>query len=206
MTRILPGARYRCADCGRDLSGTALAVPCLCGSTYRLRIDSDETLYRMPDRPGLPRFDPFKDWEIKYLQLSWNVSQLAHAYRSGIGFDAGDVRRIVEMAFASCADLGGWLVSGPEPHTVTPGDIDRFMQSDPVRLCKVPRDQRSATDGESIRLVPVAFAPTPRFWVEHTRPGNKPMRFDSLDLAERWLDAWTQFLAGYGVAVPTWEH
>jgi hypothetical protein len=177
-----------------------LTVPCLCGAIGRVRIDSNDAIYRMPDRPGLPRFDRFKDWHVKYLQLSWNVAQLERAYVCER--DAVVVQHLVEMVLASSARLADWLMSGPEPHEVTPADIDRFMDSDLLRICAAAADRH---DGEYTKLVPVAFAPTPHFWVEYNKSGQKSVRFDALDFAERCLHAWQQFLTGYDVPLPRWE-
>jgi hypothetical protein len=179
---------------------------CLCGCTYRERIDTAETLYRMPEHANLPQFDPFKDWRIKSLQVSWNIAELERAYRSDAPLDPEQVRRTVEMTLASCLDLADWLISGPEPHAVTAGEIERLLRADPLRVC-VALHAHAAPDDSigSVRLVPVAFAPTPRYWVHYTRPGAKPVRYDALDLAERCRAAWRDFLAGYGVVLPSWD-
>jgi hypothetical protein len=165
-------------------------------------VDSHETLYRMPDRPGLPRFDPFKDWRVKFLQLSWNLSCLESEYDSDLRVSPESVRSTVTLTLTCCADLADWMTAGPELHLVTAGNLERLLQADPLRVAAdfCGRGAGSA----SVRLAPVAFAPRVRFWVEHTRPGAKPVRYDALDLARRCHEAWRQFLAGQGVALPHW--
>jgi hypothetical protein len=195
------GAKYLCHDCGRNLSGLGLAVPCLCGSTTRRRIDSTDAAYRRPTTDESPRWNPLKDWSAKYLQLTWNVAQLRRLYASGGDTEATEVRRIVDMSFASCLTLGDWLTSGPEPATVTPGDVARLFETEPLSVCAA----LSTTDApERARVLPVGFVRPPHFWVEYQRPNARPVRYDALDLVERCLSAWQVFLAARDVALPTW--
>lgn len=203
VTVVRSGARYRCAACARDVTGLAWTQPCLCGATYRARSDMDETLYRMPDVPGLPRFDPLKDWRVKFLQLTWNLSCLDRQYNSATRLAPDAVRATVALALQCCVDLADWLTAGPEPHTVTARDLDRLLAADPLRVAADFCGRRGCTG--SARLAPVAFAPTTRFWIEHTRPGTKPTRYDALDLLRRCREAWQQYLADHGVALPRWE-
>jgi hypothetical protein len=163
----------------------------------------DETLYRMPDLPGLPKFDPLKDWRIKYLQLSWNVSCLDRQYASAVRLPADAVRATVVLALGCCVDLADWLTAGPEPHTVTGRDLDRLLQTDPLRVAADFCGRAGSTG--SVRLAPVAFAATPRFWVEHSLPGTKPVRYDALDLVRRCREAWRQYLGRHAVTLPRWE-
>jgi len=203
VTEVRSGARYRCAACARDVTGLAWTQPCLCGETYRARVDMDETLYRMPDLPGLPRFDPLKDWRIKYLQLSWNVSSLDRQYVSAVRLPPDTVRATVVLALRCCVDLADWLTAGPEPHTVTARDLERLLHADPLRVA-ADFCGRSGGTG-SVRLTPVAFAPTSRFWIEHSLPGTKPVRYDALDLVRRCREAWRQYLGSHAVTLPRWE-
>lgn len=203
VTGVVSGARYRCASCDRDVTTRPWAQPCLCGATYRVRADPDGAFYRMPDRPGLPRFDPLKDWRIKFLQLSWNLSRLEQDYSSPVRLPPEAVRATLTLTLQSCVDLADWLLAGPEPHTATAGAIERLLQADPLRVAA--GFCRPGTGTGNVRLLPVAFAPTARFWVEHARPGEKPVRYDALDLARRCAEAWRQFLIGCGVAPPRWE-
>jgi hypothetical protein len=203
VTEVRSGARYRCAACARDVTGLAWTQPCLCGETYRARVDADETLYRMPDLPGLPRFDPLKDWRIKFLQLSWNVTCLERQYNSTARLPPDAVRTTVALALTCCVDLADWLTAGPEPHTVTARDLDRLLRSDPLRVA-ADFCGRSGCTG-SVRLVPVAFAATSRFWIEHSVTGAKPMRYDALDLVRRCRETWRQYLRGHGVVLPRWD-
>jgi hypothetical protein len=203
VTQVRSGARYCCAACGRDVTGLAWTRPCLCGETYRARIDTDETLYRMPDVPGLPRFDPLKNWRIKYLQLSWNVSCLDRQYSSLTQLPPEAVRTTVTQALRCCVDLADWLTAGPEPRTVTARDLERLLQADPLR---VAADFCGHGGGDaSVRLTPVAYAPTARFWIEHVRPGAKPIRYDALDLVRRCRETWRQYLRGHGAELPRWD-
>lgn len=203
MTGVRSGARYRCAGCARDVTGHGWAEPCLCGGTYRVRVDSEETLYRMPDLPGLPRFDPLKDWRIKFLQLSWNLSRMEREFGSATPLPSETVRATVVLTLRCCVDLADWLIAGPEPHTVTAGDLARLLRADPLR---VAADFCGRGDGAAIvRLTPVAFAPTARFWIEHGRPGARTVRYDALDLARRCREEWRRFLVGRGVVPPRWD-
>jgi hypothetical protein len=195
-----PGAHYICNDCGRDLTGLGFAIPCRCGSVSRRRIDPDASYHR-PQTDGAPRWNPLKDWTAKYLQFTWNVSQLRRLYASGSGAEAVEVRRIVDMSFASALSLGEWLTSGPEPAAVTPGDVARFVAVEPLAVCVALASGHEAP----ARIIPVGFVRPPHFWVEYQRPNDKPVRFDALDLAERCLQAWQTFLTRRGVALPTWQ-
>jgi hypothetical protein len=100
-------------------------------------------------------------------------------------------------------ELADWLTAGPEPHTVTAADLERLLRADPLRVA-ADFCGRGAGAG-AVRLVPVAFAPTTRFWVEHAPPGAKPARYDALDLARRCREAWRLYLAGHGVVLPDWD-
>lgn len=203
VTGVLSGVRYRCADCERDVTGRAWTQPCLCGGTYRVCVYLDETFYRMPDRPGLPQFDPLKDWRIKFLQLSWNLSRLEREYNSTVRLSPEAVRDTVAATLRCCVDLADWLIAGPEPRTVTAGNLERLLHSDPLRVAAAFCGRGG--EAASVRLAPVPFAPTARFWIEHDRPGAKPVRYDALDLARRCGLAWRQFLAAYGVVPPSWD-
>jgi hypothetical protein len=203
VTGVVVRARYRCAGCERDVTALPWAQACLCGGTYRVCVDADEIYYRMPERPNLPRFDPFKDWQVKYLQASWNLSGLERDYHSPVRLPPEAVRATLALALRACVDLADWLLAGPEPHTVTAGAVERLLRTDPLQVAV--EFCRPDPDAPRVRLVPVAFAPTARFWVEHARPGEKPVRYDALDLTRRCLDAWRQFLIGCGVAPPRWD-
>jgi hypothetical protein len=159
----------------------------------------------MPDLPGLPRFDPFKDWRIKYLQLGWNVSCLSRQYDSAARLAPEAVRDTVSLTLRCCVELADWLTAGPEPHTVTAADLERLLRTDPLRVAAHYCGRGAGASVGSVRLVPVAFAPATRFWVEHARPGAKPARYDALDLARRCREAWQLYLAGHGVALPNWD-
>jgi hypothetical protein len=195
------GARYLCDRCGRDLSAVSMSAACVCGSAMRRRVDSGEVVYRRPATPDAPRWDPLKDWEAKYLQLVWNVQQLRRLYAPGSGADADEVRRIVDTSLMAARHLGDWLVSGPEPASVTPGDVDRLLATEPLSLCAAVDTPDPAV---TTRVLPVAFSRPPHFWVEHRRPNAKPVRYDALDLLERCLRTWLAFLTVRGVRLPTW--
>jgi hypothetical protein len=194
------GARYLCNDCGRDLTGVGLVVACRCGSAARRRIDAGDASYRRPATGEAPRWNPLKDWTAKYLQFTWNVSQLRRLYAPGSGADAVEVRRIVDMSFASGLSLGEWLTAGPEPVTVTPGDVARLVGAEPLSVCVA----LGRADEPAARIIPVGFVRPPHFWVEYRRPNSRPVRFDALDLAERCLQAWQTFLTIRGVELPAW--
>jgi hypothetical protein len=195
------GARYLCDECGRDLSELSLSAPCVCGAVTRRRVDGADTMYRRPATPDQPNWDPLKDWTAKYLQLVWNAQQLRRLYASGSDAGADEVQRIVLTSVRAAVGLGEWLTSGPEPVSVTPGDVTRLVAAEPLSVCA----GFSRTDGAaSSRVVPVAFSSPPHFWVEHRRPNAKPVRYDALDLLERCLRTWQNFLTARGVALPTW--
>jgi hypothetical protein len=99
-----------------------------------------------------------------------------------------------------CADE--WLVSGPEPVSVTPGDVERALATPPLSVCAATR---STDPAGSTRVFPVAFSDPPHFWVEHRRPARKPVRYDALDLVDRCLRTWQAFLKERGVVLPTWQ-
>ena len=200
MTGVLGPVQYSCADCGRDASLRAPSTPCLCGSTARLRADPEDS-YRLVSDRALPWFDPFKDWTVKYLQFTWNVQQLRHAYTVDDGGTAERLCKSALITFTSCAELADWLVAGPEPVSVTPGALARLFATEPLSVTRALKPE----GGGAARLVPVAFSRPPHAWVDYRRPEAKPVRYDALDLAERCLDAWHQYLHGCGVAVPSWE-
>lgn len=201
MTSAAGGARYACADCGRDRTGADPALPCDCGSYLRRRVDTADAFGR-PLTVDAPRWDPLKDWTTKYLQLAWNVGNLRRLTTAGSEATADEVRTFVEMSLASAVGLGEWLTSGPEPVTVSPGDVMRLLGTEPLAVCVAA----ATPDGpHSTRLLPVAFARPPRFWVEYRRPHAKPVRYDALDLAERCLRAWQTFLSLRGVPLPSWQ-
>jgi hypothetical protein len=148
-----------------------------------------------------PRWDPLKDWSAKYLQLIWNVGQLRLLSAPGSTAAAEDVRRIVHTTFAAAADLGDWLSAGPEPASVSPGDVERLISREP--LIAGTALVRESPD-RSARLVPVGFASPPRFWLEYRRPNAKPVRYEALDLAQRCVITWQGFLGARGVSLPSW--
>jgi hypothetical protein len=194
-------ARYLCDDCGRDLSDVSLSAPCACGGVTRRRLDGGDAAYRRPATADAPPWDPFKDWSAKYLQLLWNVQQLRRLYAPGSGADADEVRRIVETSLAAAVGLGDWLTSGPEPVSVTPGDVARLLAAEPLSICASFAARDPATRA---RVRPVGFSRPPHYWVEQRRAYDKPVRYDALDLLERCLRAWQNFLTGRGVPLPTW--
>lgn len=193
--------RYLCDECGRDLSDLSLSAACLCGAHTRRRVDSADTVYRRPATPDEPQWDPLKDWTTKYLQLEWNLQQLRRLYAPDSRAAADEVRRIVGTSLRAALGLGEWLTAGPEPVTVTPGDVARLLESAPLSVCAA-FDAPNA-DG-SASVLPVAFSRPPHFWVEHRTAGAKPVRYDALDLLERCLRAWHNFLTARGVALPSW--
>ena len=197
------GARYLCDECGRDLSGVSMSARCVCGSATRRRVDDGDAVYRRPTTDNSPQWDPLKDWTARYLQLIWNLQQLRLLYTPGAEADADAVRRIVETSLIAAVGLGDWLTSGPEPVSVTPGDIGRLIAAEPLAVCAAfaGRDTSATT-----AVLPVAFSRPPHFWVEHRRPNEKPVRFDALDLLERCLRAWQHFLTARGVTLPTWTY
>ena len=195
------GARYLCDECGRDLSGLSLAAVCVCGGVTRRRVDSTDTMYRRPATTDAPHWDPLKDWAAKYLQFVWNVHQLRRLYAPGSTAEADEVRRIVVTSVRAAVGLADWLSSGPEPVSVTPGDVARLVAAEPLSLCA---GFGAPEDAAHSRVVPVAFSRPPHFWVEHRQPNAKPVRYDALDLLERCLRAWQNFLTERGVTLPTW--
>ncbi|HZC73501.1 MAG TPA: hypothetical protein VE442_22590 [Jatrophihabitans sp.] len=205
MTVVRVGsARYLCDECGRDLSGVSLAATCVCGAAIRRRVDGADTMYRRPtsaESDDEPPWDPLKDWTAKYLQLVWTVHQLRRLYAPGSGAEADEVRRIVITSFRAAVGLGDWLVSGPEPTSVTPGDVARLVETDPLSVCA---DFGRPDGAANSQVVPIAFSSPPHFWVEHRRPNATPVRYDALDLLERCLRTWQNFLTERGVALPTW--
>jgi hypothetical protein len=195
-------ARYLCDQCGRDLSGVSLSAACVCGATTRRRVDADAAVYRRPATDDAPPWDPLKDWTAKYLQFVWNVQQLRRLYAPGATADADEVRRIVETSLTAAVGLGDWLASGPEPVSVLPGDIARLVAAEPLSICAAFASPDPAARPQ---VLPVAFSKPPHFWVEHRRPHDKPIRYDALDLLERCLRTWQNFLAERGVALPSWH-
>jgi hypothetical protein len=195
------GARFVCDDCGRDVSGVPPSMPCSCGGTSRRRVDATDAFQR-PATPDSPRWDPLKDWTAKYLQLTWNVGQLRRLYAPDSGAQADEVRRIVDMTFASCVGLGDWLTSGPEPVTVTPGDVARLVAAEPLSICAT---LVNGSDINSARIVAVGFVRPPHYWLEYRRPNARPVRYDALDLADRCLLTWQTFLTARSVKLPTWQ-
>jgi hypothetical protein len=196
VTGVLGAPQYVCADCGRDATGRIPTLPCLCGSTYRLRADPADS-YRVVTERALPWFDPFKDWTVKYLQLTWNVNQLRRLYAAGTDGPAA-VLRAARMSFVSCVELGDWLVAGPEPHSVTPGEVTRLLAGSPLDVAA------ALASGGPATLSAVAFSRPARAWADYRRPGAKPVRYDALDLAERCLASWRAFLSARGVSLPSW--
>ncbi len=194
------GARYLCDRCGRDLSALGLSGPCVCGAVTRRRVDGGDAVYRRPATDDAPQWDPLKDWTARYLQLVWNVQQLRRLYTAD-GADADEVRRIVETSCTAAVGLGEWLTSGPEPVSVTPGDVARLITSQPLSVCAAfgSPDQAVHT-----RVLPVAFSRPPHFWVEYRTPNAKPVRFDALDLLEHCLRTWQNFLTARRVPLPSW--
>jgi hypothetical protein len=203
MSGLDAGAQYRCDRCGRDLSGMNLRIPCVCGAVARRRVDSIGAMYRRPLAAQSPPWDPFKDWSVKYLQFTWNVVQLRRLYARRSGADAAEVRGIVEATFATCAQLADWLSSGPEPVTVTPGQVAQLIRTEPLSVCiaLTAADDAAATS----RIVTGTLGGDLRFWVEYRRPGARPTRHDALDLAEQCLRSWRRFLIERDVTLPSWE-
>lgn len=197
-------AHYLCSDCGRDLSGVRMSTACLCGAHSRRRIDVGGAAYRRPLTAQSPPWDPLKDWTVKYLQFTWNVSQLRLMYEGGSAAEAAAVRCIVDSTFASCVSLAEWLTFGAEPASVSPGDLDRFLAAEPLSVC-VALAARSDPDEPTSRVVPVAFASRHQYWVEYRRPRAKTVRYDALGLAEQCLLAWRSFLLARGVKLPNWQ-
>lgn len=208
MTVVRAGdAQYLCEGCGRDLSGISLSAACLCGAVTRRRVDHGEAVYRRPATPDEPSWDPLKDWTAKYLQFVWNIQQLRRLYAPGSTADREEVRRIVATSLRAALDLADWITSGPEPASVTPGDVTRLLAAEPLSVCAAfGGSVDSGGTGESATAVvlPVAFSRPPHFWVEHRRPPDTPLRYDALDLLERCLSAWQQFLTARGVDLPSW--
>lgn len=197
-------AHYLCNNCGRDLTGVRLSVACICGANSRRRIDGEGVAYRRPLTAQSPPWDPLKDWTVKYLQLTWNVSQLRLMYKDSSHGDAAEVRRIVDSTFAACVSLGEWLTFGAEPASVSSGDISRLLGTEPLCVCvalTAPDDGTAATS----TVIPVAFASRHQYWVEYRRPGAKTVRYDALGLAEECLQVWRSFLVARGVELPTWQ-
>ena len=194
-------ARFVCDRCGRDRTASPPLEPCICGGTARRRVDLSDS-FRRPIGVPAPPWDPLKDWTAKYLQFSWNVAQLRRLYAPGSEAASAEVRRIVDITFASCVGLADWLSAGPEPASVIPGDVERFVAVDPVAVAAALLERRSDA---SARVVPVGFSKPPHFWVECHRPPAKPVRYDALDLAERCLLAWQRFLRDRGVPLPVWQ-
>jgi hypothetical protein len=203
MSRAGVEARYLCDSCGRDLTGVGFAVPCLCGNSYRRRVDLDGAVFRRPDSADSPPWDPFKDWTVKYLQFTWNVTQLRRLYTPGSGAAASEVRTVAEHVFSSCSELAAWLGSGPEPVCVTPGDVTRLVAVEPLAIGLAFGPGPAPAGGHS-RLLAASFGSQPRFWVQYERPGRKAQRYDALDLAERCLRAWLAFFRDRPVVLPTW--
>jgi hypothetical protein len=195
-------ARYLCDRCGRDLSGVSLTAACVCGAVTRRRVDSADAVYRRPVTDNGPQWDRLKDWTAKYLQLLWNVQQLRRMYPPGVSVDPDEVRRIVETSLTAVVGLADWLTSGPEPASVLPGDVARLMAAEPLSICVA---FASADPEARPRVLRVAFSDPPHYWVEHRRPYDKPVRYDALDLLERCLRAWQNFLTARGVTLPTWQ-
>lgn len=201
VTTAAGNARYACASCGRDRTAADPALPCACGSYLRQRVDTLD-VYGRPATVDTPRWDPLKDWTAKYLQLAWNVGNLRRLSTGDSAADADEVRTFVDMSLASAVRLGEWLTSGPEPASVTPGDVARLLDTEPLAVCAAV----ATPDGpRSARVLPVAFVRPPRYWVEYRRPYAKPVRYDALDLAERSLRTWQTFLSLRGVPLPSWQ-
>ncbi len=194
-------ARFVCDHCGRDRTASPPLEPCVCGGTARRRVDVSDSYRRPVDAPA-PPWDPLKDWSAKYLQFSWNVAQLRRLYAPDSGAEAVEVRRIVDMTFTSCVGLADWLTAGPEPASVIPGDVERLVAAEPVAVAAALQGRR---DDATAGIVAVGFSRPPHFWVEYRRPAAKPVRYDSLDLAERCLLAWQRFLGERGVPLPAWQ-
>ena len=192
--------RYVCGACGRDLSDRPPAQRCICGSSDRRRVDPAD-MYARPASPGAPAWNPLKLWATKYLQLTWNIGQLRRLSARDSAAQAEEIRGIVQTTFTAATDLGDWLTAGPEPVSVTPGDVSRLVSGPPLSVASALARPTSAAEA---RLVAVGFARPPRFWVELRRPGEKPVRYDALDLAERCLITWQTFLTARGVALPAW--
>jgi hypothetical protein len=204
-------ARYVCDRCGRDLGPRRLSSRCLCGDAVWRRIDPADTFGR-PATADTPGWDPLKDWAAKYLQFTWNIAALRRLGDADSAADAGEVRRAIEATFRAARELADWLTAGPEPATVTPGDLDRFTAEEPLSVAVAlgaAGEAGDRVDGPdrtgSAHLVPVGFARPPRFWVEHRAPAARPVRYDALDLAQRCLFAWQRFLRTRGVQLPSWS-
>jgi hypothetical protein len=165
-------------------------------------VDSEDAVYRRPATEDAPPWDPLKDWTAKYLQLLWNVQQLRRLYAPGATADADEVRSIVETSLTAAVALGDWLTSAPEPVSVLPGDIARLIAAEPLSICAAFASPDAAARP---RVLPVAFSDPPHFWVEHRRPSEKPVRYDALDLLERCLREWQNFLTARGVSLPSWQ-
>ena len=208
MTVVRAGdAQYLCEGCGRDLSGLSLSAACLCGAVIRRRVDHGEAVYTRPATPDEPSWDPLKDWTAKYLQFVWNVQQLRRLYAPTSEADGEEVRRIIVTSLLTALGLADWITSGPEPASVTPGDVTRLLDAEPLSVCAAfggSPDLDGSDAGTSAVVLPVAFSRPPRFWVEHRRPPDRPVRYDALDLLERCLRAWQQFLTARGVGLPSW--
>jgi hypothetical protein len=216
-------ARYQCADCGRDLTGVGFAVACLCGATYRRRVEADPAVFRRPaDADAVPA-DRFKDWTVKYLQFTWNVTQLRRLYSPGAAADAAELRTIAEHVFSSCSELADWLSTGPEPACITPAEVARLVAAEPLCIALAvarsgpasrttsvpvpvvkPFDASRSMSMPRAALIPVRFAGQPRLWVQYELPGAKAARYDAHDLAERCLRSWLAFFHDRPVVLPTW--
>lgn len=196
VTMQIGAVRYTCARCGRDTADRALAAPCLCGETLRMRVGGDD--YALPGRAAL-RFDATKNWAAKYLQCTWNLRRLRTLYSDPSVAD-GEVRECIVRTLTSCWDLADWLVAGSEPRQITQGAINRLAAADPLRVCRALGGGAEA----QAMIVPARMPGTIRMWIEYRAPGKAPVRFDALDLADRSVAAWNAFLVTHGVALPQW--
>ena len=162
----------------------------------RVRTDADH--YALPGQSNL-RFDPAKNWAAKYLQCTWNLRRLRTLYLDHRTVE-DDIRNAITLTLGSCSELADWLVAGSEPRQITQGMIDRFTAVDPLRSCRALAGRSTAT----AVVVPTRIRGSVRAWVEYREPAKAPLRFDALDLADRSVAAWNDFLIGHGVRLPTW--
>ena len=172
----------------------------MCGHTLRVRIDVKTESYALPGRTSL-RYDALKNWTVKYLQFTWNLARLRSVYAPSR--TTPDVlHSAIELTFASCHSLGAWLTAGPEPQSVTAGDVARLFEVAPLEVCKALAT--CTNTGARARIEVVHLGHAARGWVEFAQPGKRAVRYDALDLADRCLAAWNCFLRDRDVALPSW--
>jgi hypothetical protein len=201
---------WYCPKCGQERDVDTRGRCVKCGSTISTTQGGfiNQTLTMDDQGRMVMLYGPDRPWQEQWHTVRHRFKVLQDHYQPGNFRGHRQVQDDVEAFFLQCTHLDDWLAGDPTAPNVARGDATEFIKNNPaLSICRGlantskhrTRDSSNSIDAAVQGVGHLNADDSARATIEWKRNGQVTHE-DALDLAERCMAAWRQFLNDTGLS------